>query len=83
MALASIFSLCNATKQQRDDIKEFDMNANSHEVKFTDDIEREMIQQEADEFSDSGGDPTRPLLKWIFVIAVSIGIMFIVVFAAR
>lgn len=59
------------------------MNANSHEVKFTDALEREMIQREVDDISDSVGNLAAPLLKWILAIALSVGTLFVVISNAQ
>lgn len=59
------------------------MSVNSNEVKFTGDLEREMIQREIDAINDSAGNPAEPLLKWILAIAISAGTMFIVIYTAR
>lgn len=59
------------------------MSTNSHDIKFTDDLEREMIQREVDDINDGAGNPAEPLLKWILAIAIFVGTMFIVIFTSH
>jgi hypothetical protein len=52
------------------------MMANSHAVKFTDDIEREMIQSEVDHTSQSGINLNWSVVGWIVAIAIFVGTGF-------
>ena len=77
---ASILNLCSATIARREERTESDMRANSHDVKFTDDLEREMIQREIDDMNEFVGHTTEPLLKWALAIAITLGTLLIVIF---
>ena len=59
------------------------MITNSDEVKFTDVMEREMIQREVDDISDSIGNIAEPLLKWVLAIALSVGTLLVVISSAQ
>ena len=59
------------------------MNAHLHEIKFTDDMEREMIQQEIDDRNQSIGNTADPLLNWIGALALSAATLFFVLLTGR
>ncbi len=55
------------------------MNADSRDFKFTDGVEREMIEQEI--AAKSGNDTVHrmaPLLQWIFAVVLAVGSMFVI-----
>jgi hypothetical protein len=76
MGSGRIFNWCDAANLQSENEKVFNMMPNVHAGKFTDDIEREMIQWEVDHTSQSGINLNWSVFGWIVAITIFVGAGF-------
>ena len=52
------------------------MNAHSHPIKFTDGLERELIEQ--DHAGTDLAESAAPLLKWLAAIGIAVGSLLVI-----
>lgn len=79
-----ILDLCNAiTEVSKSHLplnhkKEFHVNASSSSIKFTDGIERELIQREQAGAEFGTGEDLVPLLKWLAAVTLALGSLLVI-----